>query len=176
MSGVQSMGASRNISPSKSVAFQIRRAHLAFDRLLTMRLNRHGIKSGFWHYLRALWIEEGQTQKQLSRITHVTEVTTVSLLNDMTQRGLIRRDRDTVDRRKVFVSLTPKGRALKSRLLPYAVELNKIAVRGIPKKDIEVCLAVFEKMSANLEAEFSAAERTYASRPDGRRYCRVLRP
>src|ERR1700677_2090124 len=152
------MARSMDISPAKSVAFQIRRAHLAFDRLLTMRLNRHGIKSGFWHYLRALWIEEGLTQKRLSQITHVTEVTTVSLLNDMTHRGLIQRERDTADRRQVFVSLTPQGRALKKRLLPYASELNKIAIRGIPKEDVELCLAVFSKMASNLEAEFKEAE------------------
>jgi MarR family transcriptional regulator, organic hydroperoxide resistance regulator len=152
------MAKSVDISPGKSVAFQIRRAHLAFDRLLTMRLNRHGIKSGFWHYLRALWIEEGLTQKRLSQITHVTEVTTVSLLNDMTHRGLIQRERDTADRRQVFVSLTPKGRALKKRLLPYASELNKIAIRGIPKEDVERCLAVFSKMASNLEAEFKESE------------------
>jgi MarR family transcriptional regulator, organic hydroperoxide resistance regulator len=152
------MARSMDISPAKSVAFQIRRAHLAFDRLLTMRLNRHGIKSGFWHYLRALWIEEGLTQKRLSQITHVTEVTTVSLLNDMTHRGLIQRERDTADRRQVFVSLTPKGRALKKRLLPYASELNKIAIRGIPKEDVELCLAVFSKMASNLEAEFKETE------------------
>jgi MarR family transcriptional regulator, organic hydroperoxide resistance regulator len=152
------MSKSMGIPPAKSVAFQIRRAHLAFDRLLTMRLNRHGIKSGFWHYLRALWIEEGLTQKRLSQITHVTEVTTVSLLNDMTHRGLIQRERDTADRRQVFVNLTPKGRALKRRLLPYASELNKIAIRGIPKEDIELCLAVFSKMASNLEAEFKESE------------------
>jgi DNA-binding MarR family transcriptional regulator len=152
------MAKSMDIPPAKSVAFQIRRAHLAFDRLLTMRLNRHGIKSGFWHYLRALWIEEGLTQKRLSQITHVTEVTSVSLLNDMTHRGLIQRERDTADRRQVFVNLTPKGRALKKRILPYATELNKIAIRGIPKEDIELCLAVFSKMASNLEAEFKESE------------------
>jgi DNA-binding MarR family transcriptional regulator len=88
----------------------------------------------------------------------VTEVTTVSLLNDMTHRGLIQRERDTADRRQVFVSLTPKGRALKKRLLPYASELNKIAIRGIPKEDVELCLAVFSKMASNLEAEFKETE------------------
>jgi DNA-binding MarR family transcriptional regulator len=90
----------------------------------------------------------------------VTEVTTVSLLNDMTHRGLIQRKRDDVDRRQVFVGLTPKGRALKKELLPYASELNKIAVRGIPKGDVERCLAVFAKMASNLEAEFNESEST----------------
>jgi MarR family transcriptional regulator, organic hydroperoxide resistance regulator len=138
----------------KSIAFQIRRAHLAFDRLLTMRLNRHKIKAGFWPYLRALWIQEGLTQKRLSQITNVTEGTTVSLLNDMTEQGLISRDRDTVDRRQVFVSLTAKGKELEETLLPYGVTLNKIAVRGIPKEDVEVCAAVLLKIAENLEHEF----------------------
>ena len=142
----------------KSLAFQIRRAHLAFGRLLTMRLNRHKIKAGFWPYLRALWIREGLTQKQLSQITNVTEGTTVTLLSAMTDNGLISRDRDTVDRRQVFVRLTAKGRALEEALLPYGVELNKIAVRGIAKGDVAVCASVLRQMAENLEAEFKTGE------------------
>jgi MarR family transcriptional regulator, organic hydroperoxide resistance regulator len=145
------------LSPEKSLAFQIRRAHLAFDRLLTMRLSRHGIKTGFWHYLRALWIQDDVTQKHLSTITNVTEGTTVSLLNDMTERGLISRTRGTVDRRQMFVRLTPEGRALEEKLLPYALELNKVAVRGIPKADIEVANSVLLRMAANLEESFKSA-------------------
>jgi MarR family transcriptional regulator, organic hydroperoxide resistance regulator len=142
------------LPPEKSLAFKIRRAHLAFDRLLTLRLNRHGIKTGFWYYLRALWIEEGVSQKRLSQVTNVTEGTTVSLLNDMTQRGLIKRVRDTVDRRQVFVSLTPKGRALEAQLLPQGVELIKIALKGIPKEDVETCMRVLTRVADNLEKEF----------------------
>lgn len=140
--------------PEKSLAFLIRRAHLAFDRLLTARLSEHGIKTGFWYYLRALWIEDGVSQKHLSHVTNVTEGTTVSLLNDMTTKGLIRRERDTVDRRQVFVSLTQKGRSLEAQLLPKGIDLINIALRGIPKEDINVCMDVLHKVADNLEAEF----------------------
>lgn len=142
------------LPPDKSVAFLIRRAHLAFDRLLTARLTEHGIKTGFWYYLRALWIEEGVSQKHLSHVTNVTEGTTVSLLNDMSTKGLIRRERDTVDRRQVFVSLTPKGRSLETQLLPKGVDLINIALRGISKEDVAVCMDVLHRVADNLEAEF----------------------
>ena len=145
-----------NLPPEKSLAFQIRRAHLAFARLLALRLNRHGVKVGFWHYLRALWIEEGVTQKQLSDITNVTQTTTVALLNDMAKHRLIERDRDTEDRRKVFVRLTDKGRSLQSEMLPYALELNSIAVHGISKDEVSICLSVLTRMAANLENEFKS--------------------
>jgi MarR family transcriptional regulator, organic hydroperoxide resistance regulator len=149
------MSKGTTLPPERSVAFQIRRVHLAFDRLLTMRLNRHGIKSGFWYYLRALWIEEGLTQKRLSQLTNVTEATTVSLLKDMSHKGLIRRVRDSVDRRQIFVSLMPKGRSLEPQLLPYAAELIKIAIRGISKDELSICMSVLTQVAANLEQELN---------------------
>jgi DNA-binding MarR family transcriptional regulator len=155
------------LPPDKSVAFLIRRAHLAFDRLLTARLSEHGIKTGFWYYLRALWIEEGVSQKHLSHVTNVTEGTTVSLLNDMSTRGLIRRERDTIDRRQVFVSLTPKGRSLESQLLPKGVDLINIALRGIPKEDVAVCMDVLHKVADNLEAEFQNGAEAEAAKAPG---------
>lgn len=148
----------RSLPPEKSLAFQIRRAHLAFDRMLTMRLSQHGIKTGFWYYLRALWIQEGVSQRRLSEVTNVTEGTTVSLLNDMTSRGLIKRQRDTVDRRQVFVSLTPKGKALEEQLLPQGLELLKIALRGISKEEIEICSSVLNRVAENLETEFRESD------------------
>jgi len=151
------MGKSALFPPQKSMAFQIRRAHLAFDRLLTMRLNRHGIKSGFWHYLRALWIQEGVTQKRLSQVTNVTEGTTVALLKDMSKCNLIVRERDHVDRRKMFVKLTARGRALESQLLPHAIETNQIAAQGISQSDLAVCSAVLARMASNLEEAFKAS-------------------
>ena len=156
------------LPPHKSVAFLIRRAHLAFDRLLTARLGEHGIKTGFWYYLRALWIEEGVSQKHLSHVTNVTEGTTGSLLNDMASKGLICRERDTNDRRQVFVSLTPKGRALEGQLLPIGVDLINIALRRIPKEDIAVCMDVLHKVAENLEAEFQNNADVEAGRASGK--------
>ncbi|MBK7902975.1 MAG: winged helix-turn-helix transcriptional regulator [Proteobacteria bacterium] len=80
-------------------------------------------------------------------------------MNDsVTQRGLIKRERDTVDRRQVFVSLTPKGRQLETHLLPHGVDLIKIALKGIPKEDIETCMHVLTRVAENLETEFKESE------------------
>jgi MarR family transcriptional regulator, organic hydroperoxide resistance regulator len=146
------------LPPGKSLAFQIRRAHLAFDRLLTMRLSRHGVKAGYWNYLRALWIADGITQRELSEITSVAETTTVILLKGMVEEGLVERVRDTKDRRKVYVRLTEKGRGLEPVLLPYAIELNKLGVQRISKTEVAATISVLERVAANLEAAFSESE------------------
>ncbi|PQM27174.1 MarR family transcriptional regulator [Sphingopyxis lindanitolerans] len=149
--GTQRSAGVAQLAPERSIAFQIRRAHLAFSRLLETRLARHGVKNGYWYYLRALGLRENVTPKYLSEATKATETTTVALLKGMTKEGLVARSKDTVDRRQVFISLTNKGRSLASTVTPYATELNDVATAGISKRDIEICLSVLSRMANNLE-------------------------
>lgn len=146
------------LPPEQSVAFQIRRAHLAFDRLLNGRLSRHGVKSGYYNYLRALWLKDGVTQRDLSDATRVTETTTVALLKGMLAEGLVERVRDPNDKRKILVSLTPRGRSLEPVLLPYAAELNQIATKGLDASEIATAIKVVKTIAANLEEAFGPNE------------------
>jgi DNA-binding MarR family transcriptional regulator len=142
-----------DLRPDDSLGFQVRRCHRAFDRVLNAYLSREGLTSGFWYFLRALWQENGATQKRLSQLNNVTEPTTVTTLNAMTQIGLVRRERNVGDRRKLNVFLTPRGETLKAELMPYAFRINAIACEGIPASDLETCLSVLKQMSENLTRE-----------------------
>jgi MarR family transcriptional regulator, organic hydroperoxide resistance regulator len=143
------------LPPHRSVGYQVRRCHRGFDRLLTDRLIRHELNAGFWYYLRALWIQGGLTQKELSDITNVTENTTVTMIDLMIERGLVERTRDVVDRRKMRISLTPRGRKLEEELMPYAFEINEIAAAGITRSEVEICLSVLSRIGDNLQAALS---------------------
>jgi DNA-binding MarR family transcriptional regulator len=142
-----------DLRPDDSLGFQVRRCHRAFDRVLNAYLGREGLTSGFWYFLRALWQENGATQKRLSQLNNVTEPTTVTTLNAMTHIGLVRRERNLGDRRKLNVFLTPRGEALKAELMPYAFRINAIASEGIAAAELETCLSVLKRMSANLARE-----------------------
>ena len=139
------------LPPERSLGNQVRRCHRMFDRLLSAYLSRHNLNSGFWYYLRALGIEGGLTQKRLSDITNVTETTTVTMIELMIKSGLVARSRDPCDRRKLRVSLTRRGRELHDKLLPCAFEINAIASAGIDRTELETCLSVLMRMSANLQ-------------------------
>lgn len=142
-----------DLRPDDSLGFQVRRCHRAFDRVLNAYLSREGLTSGFWYFLRALWQENGATQKRLSQLNNVTEPTTVTTLNAMTRIGLVRRERNVGDRRKLNVFLTPRGETLKAELMPYAFRINAIACEGIAAAELETCLSVLKRMSANLTRE-----------------------
>lgn len=139
-----------------SLGYQVRRCHRAFDRLLNAQLSEHGLTSGFWYYLRALWSQDGVSQRRLSEMNNVTETTSVTMLNHMTRAGLVSRKRDAADKRRIRVSLTARGKELESRLMPQAFEINRIAAQGIPREDLETCLFVLRRMSENLQRNFDS--------------------
>ena len=100
-----------------------------------------------------LWHGDGVNQKYLSDATGVAENTTAKLITAMEKRGLVTRTRDRIDRRQLLIALTDSGRALEQELLPYAVEINSAATKGIEPEDVETCLSVLNRMSENLERE-----------------------
>ena len=157
------------LPPERSLGFQVRRCYRAFDRLLNARLAREGYSSGFWYFLRALWMEDGATQRRLARLTNVSEPTAMNVLAAMERLGLITRVRNGDDRRKINVFLTPRAKGLQRDLRPIAVGLNEVAAAGLSEEDLAICLTVLKKMSDNLTAEAlrSAAEASGAAERPG---------
>ncbi len=117
-------------------------------------LAKHGLKAGYWYYLRILWIEDGLSQKVLSERTNVAENTTVAMINGMIKDGLVERKRDQHDRRMARILLTDYGRSLEAELMHYAVEINRKASKGVSKSELRTTLSVLRRMSENLSSAF----------------------
>ncbi|MGZ5261605.1 MAG: MarR family winged helix-turn-helix transcriptional regulator, partial [Burkholderiales bacterium] len=89
-----------------------------------------------------------------SDATNVTENTTATLINGMIKAGLVTRERDPDDGRKLCIRLTPKGRQWEGQLMGYAIEINKVAIKGIAPQEAEICASVLRRISTNLQTEF----------------------
>jgi len=133
-----------------NLSHAVRDVHRSFSRALQSRIASHGVSMGQWFFLRALWEEDGLTQRELSQRVGMMEPTTVTALNTMEHKGLVERVRNVHDRRKVNIFLTDRGRALKDVLLDCAAEVNDQAVRGIPAEDLRRTMEVLCRISANL--------------------------
>ena len=139
-----SQGAEGNLSHAA------REVHRAFARALQNRIGSHGVSTGQWYFLRALWDEDGLTQRELSQRVGMMEPTTVTALNTMERQDLVRRVRNPHDRRKVNIFLTPKGRALRTDILPCANEIAELATRGISPGEVATAISVLRRVSSNL--------------------------
>lgn len=139
--------------PQNSIGYLLRDTYRAFSKVLQTRISAHGVTIGQWYFLRVLWEEDGLTQRELSQRVGMMEPTTVTALNGMEKRGYVKRVRNATDRRKVNIFLTEKGRALRSRLLPHAADVNRIAAKSVTIQDIERIRSVLNTMKENLDRE-----------------------
>lgn len=135
------------------IARLVRLSARAFKRALTLRLSRHGVTFGQWIFLRILWQEEGLPQRELSLRANLTEPTTHTALKSLEAQGLIRRENVDGNKRRQHAFLTEKGHALRHVLEPLAVEVNEIALSGLPHSEHERLRTLLLSVIQNLEAD-----------------------
>jgi DNA-binding MarR family transcriptional regulator len=145
-------------NPLKSYGYQTRATHRAFDRTLQRHIGKHALSNGFWYLLRVLWGREGMSQRELADEANLTESSTVLMLESMRRAGLIRKRRDTIDKRRSNVFLTAKARRMKPELQHYAGQVNAIAARGIAQRDLDTFLRVAIRMRENLNTHMETTE------------------
>lgn len=138
--------------PGRSLGYLIRDNFRAFNRVLHDLIEAHGVAIGHWYFLRELWVEDGLTQRELSRRAGIMEPTTAAAVTAMEDKGLISRERNPDDRRKVNIYLTDNGRALRDELLPYVKQVNELAATDFTPDEVAELRRLLEKFKTNLGA------------------------
>lgn len=114
------------------MAHLMRDASRATVRALQKRLEAHGVAMGHWPFLRILWEKDGLNQKELSERAGVMAPTTFAAIKGMEEAKYIVRRKNPENQKNVYIYLTAKGRALERKLIPLAIEVNEIALKGLP--------------------------------------------
>jgi DNA-binding MarR family transcriptional regulator len=163
----------REAVPNDRLAHLVKDATRALVRALQVRLAEHSVSFGHWTFLRILWEGDGLTQRELSARAGVMEPTTFSALKAMERLGYIARRQRDGDRKKVFVFLTPKGRALRRRLVPLAEEVNSIAIRGVSAAAIAATRKALLAIIENIARDENEADKRMPSTRDVARFKRT---
>ena len=153
----------REAVPDDRLAHLVKDATRAYVRALQLRLLEHSVSFGHWSFLRILWVRDGLTQRELSIEAGVMEPTTHAAVNAMEKLGYVERRRREGDRRNLHVHLTASGRRLKERLVPLAVEVNEVAVKGVVPADVAAVRRVLLAVIENLATDEVAGERKLPS-------------
>src|SRR3977135_1810872 len=141
----------REAVPNDRLAHLVKDATRGLLRAMQMRLSKHGVSFGHWAFLRILWETDGLTQRAVSVEAGRLEPTPSWALTAMEALGYIRRERRPDNRKNIHVFLTPRGKALRPKLVPLAEEVNDVAVRGVSATDVAVArktlLALLENVA-----------------------------
>ncbi len=141
------------LDPNESPGYLIRDTNLAVCKALRRNLSNYGMTLGQYYFMRALWIEEGLSQRELSRRVGTTEPTTASVLRLLEKNGLVRRVRNRRDRRTINIFPTQKGRNLKNELLQMAILINEIATSSLSATEVETLKRLMRVMKTNLDQD-----------------------
>ncbi|MBI5260983.1 MAG: winged helix-turn-helix transcriptional regulator [Bradyrhizobium sp.] len=75
-----------------------------------------------WRILAALGGRSDVPTKEIGRLTTLDKMNVSRAMQSLEARGIVSRTRDPNDGRERIVSLTPSGRSLYRRIVPYALE------------------------------------------------------
>ena len=164
----------REAVPNDRFAHLVKDATRGLTRALQMRLTEHSVSFGHWTFLRILWEQDGLTQRELSERAGLMEPTTFSALKAMEQLGYGVFKQQPDGPKKVYVFLTPEGRALRDKLVPLAEEVNEIALRGVDPSAVAVARDMMLTMIANLAADEEEQSRKERRMPSTRQISSLL--
>jgi DNA-binding MarR family transcriptional regulator len=151
----------------------LRDADTAFNRYLTAQLAVHGVTFGQFQHLRNLWVENGLTQAELSRRVGIEMASSTAILDSLEAAKLITRVRNTTDRRKINVFLTPAGAALENALMACAADANKRASKGLTQAEVACLFVLAGQIIENFKTLRAASA---SSAKAGARLAQKLRP
>ena len=137
----------RNID---SIAYELRDTYRALARIFDMDANRFGITMGMWMFLRALWREDGLTQKELIQCAGLLQAGTSAALKQLEKCGLITQTVDSEDRRKTRVHLTARARAMLSKLVPIAASVRDRATQDFSAREVTLLVSMLGRIRTNL--------------------------
>ncbi|MBX3605034.1 MAG: MarR family transcriptional regulator [Piscinibacter sp.] len=107
----------------RQLCFALYSASLATTRLYKPLLEPLGLTYPQYLVLMVLWQRDGQGVGELGERLFLDSGTLTPLLKRMEASGWLRRARSADDERRVVVSLTPEGRALRRRALEFPKHL-----------------------------------------------------
>jgi DNA-binding MarR family transcriptional regulator len=135
---------------NEALGFLLDDAARLMTQAFSRKLDKHGIAIGVFPFMRALWERDGLTQTELAGRVGRTGPTAVAALRQMERDGLIRRVADKDDKRKAYIYLTAKGRALYTRAMPDTDAHMKRCLEGFSQDEREVFKEFLRRFRRNL--------------------------
>jgi DNA-binding MarR family transcriptional regulator len=95
---------------------------------------------------------ENCCQKFIADALHVDKAMMVSVLDDLTEKGFIKRTQNPEDRRKYWISLTPKGKKSIPLIWEKVDNLNKAILKELSEPEAQKFHKHLKSIYANLMA------------------------
>lgn len=133
-----------------SLGYRIKLLAQLGTRKLQERLEPFGLTPFHWLVLCCLWQEDGLATSSIGDKLQQVGGTLTGVIDRMEERDLVRRERDTRDRRIWRIWLTDAGRELQDVLPPLVADIREKSMTGISHADRERFSELIDRAIVNL--------------------------
>jgi DNA-binding MarR family transcriptional regulator len=133
-----------------NLGYRIKLLSQLLSRQFQERLEPFGLTPFHWVVLCCLWKEDGLATSTIGERLQQVGGTLTGVLDRMEERGLVRRERDSRDRRICRIWLTEAGKQLEEVLPPISREIREQAMTGISTPEQQKLRQLLEKVITNL--------------------------
>ncbi|HEY6796595.1 MAG TPA: MarR family transcriptional regulator [Kineosporiaceae bacterium] len=120
-----------------SLLYAVKQVELAVRRHLDDLLRPSGVTTVQYTALTVLERCPGLSSAELARASFVTAQSMADVVSALEVAGLVARQRDDANRRRLVLDLTPAGKDLLARLAPAVVQLERLMVSGLDDAEVQ---------------------------------------
>ncbi|AGY60713.1 MarR family winged helix-turn-helix transcriptional regulator [Gloeobacter kilaueensis] len=140
----------KDILAPTGFGYRVRILSQLMSRRFQDRLEPFGITPFHWVVLCCLWQEDGLPTSAICERLQQVGGTLTGVLDRMEERGLVRRERDSRDRRIWRVFLTEQGEELMDELPPVVRRVKEETLAGIAEEERALLSRLLDRTIANL--------------------------
>lgn len=124
-----------------------------FRNIMRDRTDDPEIQGSYRDILYHLAHEDGRTQLELARLTHLTPPTISVTLQKLEDQGYVERKTDPIDQRKIRVYLTEKGKQIDERAHGVIAELEALASKNFSEDEQKTLMVLLFRLRENITDE-----------------------
>ncbi|HTE69350.1 MAG TPA: MarR family winged helix-turn-helix transcriptional regulator [Actinomycetes bacterium] len=129
-----------------NLGYLVNRTARLMAQMFSRRLQGHGVALAQWAILLFLYANDGQTQRELSRVVAIEPPTVARTIDRMVRDGLVRREPHPHDGRATRIRLTPHAQALREELAAESRAGNQLAARVLSVEELQTLKTLLRRV------------------------------
>lgn len=130
--------------------YQVRVFYKAVSQSVTnIYSSLHGLSVQEWRVMAVLGNNQPLTASELVEMSSMDKVQISRAIKKLEETGLLYRQEDHEDRRRVHLTLSRRGNEIFKELVPLVKELEKDLLAGLSEDELNTLLTLMEKVRTN---------------------------
>ncbi len=124
-----------------------------FEKVMDKKMSQFGLSCTSWGILMITFDTDNQKilPSELASMLRHPKPTVTRLVEELIQKGYLKRENDVVDRRKIFISITDEGKSFMSENMESHDKILKTIWQGC---DVDSITGELEKALNNMEDKY----------------------